>query len=99
MTHEDRRRRRRSDGIDFCRPLHADRHDTVLVDVAAPLVEMINAEGVTIVRGEDQTITRVPATSDPASVGVVDIVVFCASATTPAAAKLAGPSRTANSIC
>ncbi len=51
-------------------------HDTVLVDVAAPLVDAINADGVTIVRGEDETTTRVPATTDPASVGPVDVVVF-----------------------
>ena len=51
-------------------------HDTVLVDVVAPLVETINAEGVTVVRGEEETTTRVPATTDPASVGAVDLVVF-----------------------
>lgn len=51
-------------------------HDTVLVDVAAPLVEKINADGVTIVRGEEETTTHVPATTDPASVGHVDAVVF-----------------------
>ena len=44
-------------------------HDTVLVDVAAPLVERINADGVTIVRGDEETVTRVPATADPAAVG------------------------------
>lgn len=51
-------------------------HDTVLVDVVAPLVETINADGVTVVRGEEETTTRVPATTDPASVGAVDLVVF-----------------------
>ena len=51
-------------------------HDTVLVDVVAPLVETINADGVTVVRGEEETTTRVPATTDPASVGPVDLVVF-----------------------
>ena len=50
-------------------------HDTVLVDVAVPLVETINADGVTIVRGEEETMTRVPATTDPGAVGVVDVVV------------------------
>jgi 2-dehydropantoate 2-reductase len=50
--------------------------DTVLVDVARPLVEKINADGVAVVRGDDETVTRVPATSDPASVGPVDLVVF-----------------------
>jgi 2-dehydropantoate 2-reductase len=52
-------------------------HDTVLVDVATPLVDAINSDGVTILRGDDETTTRVPATTDPASVGEVDVVVFC----------------------
>ncbi len=39
-------------------------HETVLVDVAAPLVEQINASGVTIVRGDDETTTPVAATTD-----------------------------------
>ena len=50
--------------------------ETVLVDVAQPLVEEIDRRGVTVVRGEEETTTRVPATADAASVGVVDIVVF-----------------------
>ena len=50
--------------------------ETALVDVAQPLVDKINADGVTVVRGEEETTTRVPATSDPASIGVVDLVVF-----------------------
>jgi 2-dehydropantoate 2-reductase len=52
-------------------------HDTVLVEVALPLVDKINADGVTVVRGDEETVTRVPSTSDPASVGPVDLVVFC----------------------
>jgi 2-dehydropantoate 2-reductase len=51
-------------------------HDAVLVDVMAPLVEKITADGVTIVRGDEETVTRVPATVDPGSVGPVDVVVF-----------------------
>jgi 2-dehydropantoate 2-reductase len=51
-------------------------HDTVLIDVVVPLVEAINADGVTVVRGEEETTTRVPATTDPASIGLVDLVVF-----------------------
>jgi 2-dehydropantoate 2-reductase len=50
--------------------------ETVLVDVVQPLVEKINAEGVTVVRGEDEQVTSLRATTDPASVGVVDAVVF-----------------------
>jgi 2-dehydropantoate 2-reductase len=52
-------------------------HEAVLVDVATPLVEKLNADGVTVVRGDSETVTRVPATSEPASVGTVDLVVFC----------------------
>lgn len=67
-------------------------HDTVLVDVAAPLVERINDAGVTVVRGDEETVTRVPATSDPASVGPVDLVVFCVKCYhTESAAELARP--------
>lgn len=51
-------------------------HETVLVDVAAPLVDAINDGGVTVVRGDEETTTRVPATTDPAAVGPVDLVVF-----------------------
>lgn len=67
-------------------------HDTVLVDVAAPLVERINDAGVTVVRGDEETVTRVPATSDPASVRPVDLVVFCVKCYhTESAAELARP--------
>jgi 2-dehydropantoate 2-reductase len=67
-------------------------HETLLVDVAAPLVEAINAEGVTVVRGDDETTTRVPATADPASVGPVDLVVFFVKCYhTASAAELARP--------
>jgi 2-dehydropantoate 2-reductase len=67
-------------------------HDTVLVDVAAPLVERINADGVTIVRGDEETVTRVAATGDPAAVGPVDLVVFCVKCYhTESAAELARP--------
>jgi 2-dehydropantoate 2-reductase len=50
--------------------------ETVLVDVSEPLVDRLNAEGVTIVRGDEEETAHVPATSDPASVGSVDVVVF-----------------------
>jgi len=51
-------------------------HDAVLVDVAQALIDKVNADGVAVVRGGEETVTRVPATSDPSSVGVADIVVF-----------------------
>ena len=63
-------------GSIFGARFHQAEHETVLVDVAQPLVDTINADGVTVVRGDDETVTRVPATTDPASVGPVDIVVF-----------------------
>jgi 2-dehydropantoate 2-reductase len=67
-------------------------HETVLVDVATPIVEAINADGVTIVRGDEETITRLPATTDPALVGPVDIVVvFVKCYHTQSAAELARP--------
>jgi 2-dehydropantoate 2-reductase len=67
-------------------------HEIVLVDVAPPLVEKIAAHGVTVVRGDDETTTQVEATSDPASVGVCDAVVFFVKCYhTAAAAETARP--------
>jgi 2-dehydropantoate 2-reductase len=67
-------------------------HDTVLVDVVAPLVDTIAADGVKVVRGDDATVTRVPATVDPGSVGPVDVVVFFVKCYhTRSAAELARP--------
>jgi 2-dehydropantoate 2-reductase len=63
-------------GSIFGARFHQAGHETVLVDVVQPLVDTINADGVTVVRGDDETLTRVPATTDPAGVGPVDIVVF-----------------------
>jgi 2-dehydropantoate 2-reductase len=63
-------------GSIFGARFHQAEHETVLVDVAQSLVDTINADGVTVVRGDDETVTRVPATTDPAAVGPVDIVVF-----------------------
>ncbi len=66
--------------------------DTVLVDVSQRLVEKLNADGVTVVRGDEETTTRVPATSDPASAGVADLVVFFVKCYhTAAAAEMARP--------
>ncbi len=68
-------------------------HDTVLVDVAVPLVERLNADGVTVrdKAGEERTV-RVPATTDPGSVGPVDlVVVFVKCYHTDAAASAAAP--------
>src|SRR3954451_12987074 len=51
-------------------------NETVLVDVARPLVDRINADGIAIDRKGEVRNVRVPATTDPASVGPVDLVVF-----------------------
>lgn len=67
-------------------------HDAVLVDVAPGLIERINADGVTIVRDGEETVTRVPATSDTESVGQVDAVAFCVKCyQTKSAVELARP--------
>jgi len=67
-------------------------HEVVLVDVARPLVDTINESGVTVVRGEESTNTRVPATTDPSEVGPVDAVVFCVKCYhTASATELARP--------
>jgi 2-dehydropantoate 2-reductase len=66
--------------------------ETVLVDVAQPLVDTINANGVTVVRGEEEQIERVPATTDPAAAGTQDLVVFFVKCYhTASAAELAAP--------
>jgi 2-dehydropantoate 2-reductase len=67
-------------------------HDTTLVDVAAPLVEKIERDGVVVVRGEEETTTRVPATTDPNGIGPADLVVFFVKCYhTASAAELARP--------
>jgi 2-dehydropantoate 2-reductase len=67
-------------------------HDTVLVDVAADLVEKINADGVTIVRGQEEQTTNVPAISRPEADGPVDLIVFCVKCYhTDSAAELVRP--------
>jgi 2-dehydropantoate 2-reductase len=67
-------------------------HDTVLVDVAHGLIERINTAGVTIVRDGEETVTRVPATSDTESIGQVDAVAFCVKCYhTESAVELARP--------
>lgn len=42
----------------------------------ASSVQRINAEGVTVVRGDEETNTRLLATSDPTTVGLVDVAIF-----------------------
>lgn len=64
-------------GSIFGARFHEAGHETMLVDVAQALVEKINADGVTIVakEGGERTV-RVPATTDPTSVGQAELVVF-----------------------
>lgn len=68
-------------------------HDVVLVDIARTIVDRINEAGVTVVRGDDSTNTRVTATTDPSEVGgPVDLVVFCVKCYhTASATELARP--------
>jgi 2-dehydropantoate 2-reductase len=67
-------------------------HETVLVDVAADLVEKINDDGVTIVRGEEEQTTSLPAISRPEADEPVDLVVFCVKCYhTDSAAELVRP--------
>src|SRR5581483_10946877 len=73
-------------GSIFGARLHEAGHETVLVDVSSPLVERIRAAGVTVVRGEQETVSAVPATTDPTEVGPVEAVVFFVKCYHPAAA-------------
>ena len=67
-------------------------HDAVLVDVAQGLVAKLEADGVAVVRGGEETVTRMPATSDPSSAGVADVVVFFVKCYhTASAAEMAQP--------
>jgi 2-dehydropantoate 2-reductase len=67
-------------------------HETVLVDVAQPLVDTYNRDGVRIVQGQDETTTQVPAMTNPAAHGPVDVVVFFTKCYhTASAAQLAEP--------
>jgi 2-dehydropantoate 2-reductase len=68
-------------------------HETFLVDVAKPLVDKINVDGVTVrdKEGRERTV-KVTATADHASVGPVDlVVVFVKGYHTEAAAAGAAP--------
>jgi 2-dehydropantoate 2-reductase len=79
-------------GTIFGARLHESGAETVLVDVVEPLVEKINAEGVAVVRGDEERVSRVRATTDAGSVGVVDAVVFFVKCyQTAAAAETARP--------
>ncbi len=72
--------------------LAAAGQDVTLVDVSAA-VDAINADGLTIEEKDGGVrVVRVPATRDPASVGVVDLIVtFTKCYHTPAAVTAAAP--------
>jgi 2-dehydropantoate 2-reductase len=73
--------------------------DVVLLDVAKPLVERINAQGVTIVHGGEERTVRVPATDDPSTIGTVDAaIVFVKCYHTESAAELVRPLLRAESV-
>lgn len=79
-------------GSIFAARLAQGGHDVALVDVAEPLVERINAQGVTIVRGDDSSTTPLRATTDPSEIGVVDLALFFVKCYhTASAAELARP--------
>jgi 2-dehydropantoate 2-reductase len=66
--------------------------DVTLLDIARPLVERIDSTGVTIVRDGEERTTRVRATHDADSIGVVDAaVVFVKCYQTESAAALMRP--------
>lgn len=66
--------------------------DAVLIDVDAALVDAINADGVAVAGEGGDRVVRVSATRDPASVGVVDAVLFFVKCYhTRVAAELARP--------
>jgi 2-dehydropantoate 2-reductase len=51
-------------------------HDVAFIDVSAPLVDALNANGLTIVEGDRRSTLAVRATTDPGSVGVSDLVLL-----------------------
>jgi 2-dehydropantoate 2-reductase len=63
-------------GSIFGARLTAAGHDTVLIDVSAPVVDALNGHGITTTQGDQQETTKVRATTDPGEVGPVDLVVF-----------------------
>ncbi len=66
--------------------------DVTLLDVSRPLVDRINAAGVTVVRGGVERVVPVPATDDPSAIGRVGAaIVFVKCYQTEAAAELMRP--------
>lgn len=66
--------------------------DTTLVDTDHVLVDHLRAHGLVVSRDRDETVARPAATTDPAEVGPVDLVLFLVKCyATQAAAELARP--------
>jgi 2-dehydropantoate 2-reductase len=66
--------------------------DVTLVDISDAVVERIASEGVTVRRGGEERRVRVAATSDPAQIGPVDLVLFFVKCYhTESAAEMARP--------
>jgi 2-dehydropantoate 2-reductase len=67
-------------------------HDVTFIDVAAPLVDTLNATGLTIVDGGERTNVPVRATTDPAGVAACELVmVFVKAYHTTGAAEMLEP--------
>jgi 2-dehydropantoate 2-reductase len=66
--------------------------DATLVDVSYPLVEHLTSRGAIVDEDGSSDRVRIPATTDPASLGTVDaVIMFVKCYQTEAAAKLARP--------
>jgi 2-dehydropantoate 2-reductase len=50
--------------------------DVTLVDVSAQIVDRLRSDGVVIRRGGGERVVRLGATTDPAELGEVDVVLF-----------------------
>jgi len=72
--------------------LRAAGNSVTIVDVSQEIVVAVRADGIRVRTGESGEVARVEATSEPATVGPVDLVFFFIKAQhTPAAAELARP--------
>jgi 2-dehydropantoate 2-reductase len=71
--------------------------DTTFIDVMPELVAHLNDQGLLVERGSVKTKLSVRATTDPATLGVVDVVIFMVKGyQTDSAARLASPLVDAN---
>jgi 2-dehydropantoate 2-reductase len=67
-------------------------HDVTFIDVSTALVDALNANGITIVDGEEHSTVAVRATTDVATVAAPDLVmVFVKSYQTDGAARMIAP--------